>query len=985
MKKLFLFIAAVLTSFSMLANTIATVDFVSTTKDDSGTELATLAGNGTRLVGSGVAKLIASADGAALNASSNKYGYRCDGSRIFIVFKFEGTTDLTIKHNANSTGNRYMRLYSFSSDKALSAITSSDWSTKTQKPFSSTSTSTTWGGGQSSVVTEAQDKLSWSYSTKGCLTVTWEDLPAGYYMMDGTGSEAYIYSFTADIAPACTPIGVASTGIATSVTYNSASVPFTMDKTTGVSSLTIKVYNNSDDSEVASYTNITPATSGSQAVTGLNETTEYYYKITTVSAGGDYCDGVTTAKSTTFTTLAAPVANPTITGAVNEAGWGSVSDAITVTSGQTLSIEGAVITCGGKTLTATASDATAEYTYAFDSWSGVTNGQSITANITATANFTRTANSYAVNYTAPTNGTYTIKVGDADAVSTNTTAAYGQTVTLAATPSSGYKLNSWTVSKAGGTVPVTDNQFTMPAEAVTVSATFEAILYTVTYNVNGGGSVTPSSAEQASAGASVTLPTPTWSGYTFDGWYNAGTKIGDANASYTPTSDITLYAKWTDNTDGKVFSYVDGNYGDKFQAFDGSGFVSSDQTGKDKTFTHATTGVQFIVDDGAWDKKNNAISALAKFKGGTSKMSVVIPTGKIATVKIMYGAYGTGDNSKLTVNSAVQAAPATKFDDGHTNAQIFSDMTEVTLESQTGTLTLGIGSTSKNNYIGRVSAAITGYVVTYAKGTAVGATGDSFTETKTAGSNFTLSDADDVFTREGYIHAGWSTSADGSTKTYDFGGSYTTDAAITLYPYWAAISSITYNNASNGTYTIQVGDEEAVSESTTAVEGQTITLAVTSTDEGYRFNGWTVSKAVGTVPVNNNQFTMPAEAVTVSAAFVKVYTISFANGGGSGDAPEAIEPKAEGETFTVPANTFTAPDDKTFDKWNDGTNDYAPGATYTVGTANVTLTALWKDNGGGTALDNTADEAKAVKRIENGMLIIEKNGHVYNAMGQMIK
>ena len=48
---------------------------------------------------------------------------------------------------------------------------------------------------------------------------------------------------------------------------------------------------NSDDSKVATYSNITPATSGSQAATGLSESTTYYYTITTVSAGGDYCEG----------------------------------------------------------------------------------------------------------------------------------------------------------------------------------------------------------------------------------------------------------------------------------------------------------------------------------------------------------------------------------------------------------------------------------------------------------------------------------------------------------------------------------------------------------------------------------------------------------------------------------------------------------------------------------------------------------------------
>ena len=82
--------------------------------------------------------------------------------------------------------------------------------------------------------------------------------------------------------------------------------------------------------------------------------------------------------------------------------------------------------------------------------------------------------------------------------------------------------------------------------------------------------------------------------------------------------------------------------------------------------------------------------------------------------------------------------------------------------------------------------------------------------------------------------------------------------------------------------------------------------------------------------------------ITLDATWTQLYTISFANGGGSGDAPAAIADKAQGETFTVPANTFTAPEGKEFWKWNDGTSDYLPEATYTVGTANVTLTAVWR-------------------------------------------
>ena len=309
-----------------------------------------------------------------------------------------------------------------------------------------------------------------------------------------------------------------------------------------------------------------------------------------------------------------------------------------------------------------------------------------------------TIKTYDVTKGNHTNGDFTIATSPA---------AEGATVTLTATPSAGYDFTGWEILKTDGGSDVTASvslssataspaTFTMPAYGVTVNATFATARYTVTYNANGGTCATASE-KQATSGAAVTLPTPTFEGCTFDGWYNAGTKIGDAAASYTPTADITLYAKWTDNSEGKLFSYIDGNYGDKFQAFDGSGWVSGNGSNKNKTFEDAS-GAKFVVTKGAWDNKNNSISALAKFANGTSGMSVVIPEGKVATVKILYGSYNT--SRKLTVGGVAQAAPTAKFEDSHSNSTIASDMTEVTLNNQAGTLTLG--SSDGNIYIGRV-------------------------------------------------------------------------------------------------------------------------------------------------------------------------------------------------------------------------------------------------------------------------------------------
>lgn len=58
-----------------------------------------------------------------------------------------------------------------------------------------------------------------------------------------------------------------------------------------------------------------------------------------------------------------------------------------------------------------------------------------------------------------------------------TSAAEGATVTLTATPSTGYEFGSWSVTDASSNaISVTDNKFTMPASNVNVSATFTAKL-----------------------------------------------------------------------------------------------------------------------------------------------------------------------------------------------------------------------------------------------------------------------------------------------------------------------------------------------------------------------------------------------------------------------------------------------------------------------------------------------------------------------------
>jgi len=71
--------------------------------------------------------------------------------------------------------------------------------------------------------------------------------------------------------------------------------------------------------------------------------------------------------------------------------------------------------------------------------------------------------------------------------------------------------------------------------------------YTVTFNINGGTGTTPT-AQTVTSGSSITLPSGnglTKAGYTFDGWNTNANGMGqNYTNTYTPTGNITLYAKW---------------------------------------------------------------------------------------------------------------------------------------------------------------------------------------------------------------------------------------------------------------------------------------------------------------------------------------------------------------------------------------------------------------------------------------------------------
>ena len=164
------------------------------------------------------------------------------------------------------------------------------------------------------------------------------------------------------------------------------------------------------------------------------------------------------------------------------------------------------------------------------------------------------------------------------------------------------------------------------------------------------------------------------------------------------------------------------------------------------------------------------------------------------------------------------------------------------------------------------------YTISYNKGSTTHTGGNSISgsksnESKTCGVDFTLPSSA-IFTTTGYTQDGWATS-DGGSKDYNLGGSYTTNAAATFYPHWAANSHTLTWAFAGGDYDDENG--AAYTAGGTVNYGTSITYPEDEymSKTGYDFAGWSTDAT-----------TMPDENLTITATWTaKEYTITYKDGG----------------------------------------------------------------------------------------------------------
>jgi uncharacterized repeat protein (TIGR02543 family) len=97
----------------------------------------------------------------------------------------------------------------------------------------------------------------------------------------------------------------------------------------------------------------------------------------------------------------------------------------------------------------------------------------------------------------------------------------------------------------------------MPARDIKIYAMWDADLYTIHFETNGGNSI---SSIQGYFGDSIPLPNnPTRLGYTFQGWYRDSNYNNYFSLSSFPSMNMTLYAKWLVNQYTITFNTNGGN------------------------------------------------------------------------------------------------------------------------------------------------------------------------------------------------------------------------------------------------------------------------------------------------------------------------------------------------------------------------------------------------------------------------------------------
>ena len=449
----------------------------------------------------------------------------------------------------------------------------------------------------------------------------------------------------------------------------------------------------------------------------------------------------------------------------------------------------------------------------------------------------------------------------------------GTTVTLTAHPEAAYTFGSWTVYKddLSTEVTVTDNQFTMPACEVYVTATFNAKpTYAITCVADPVAGGTIVSDENAYEGKTVTISCEAASGYSLSSIII--TKTSDSSATgITPTvsgDDFTFTMPAYDVT--VTATFLSNTYEGSFALFSGA------LTEGDYILVYNNQAMNDTLNNSKY--KVTSVSAVNNIISDPSRAIVWHIAPSKTTGYWTISSAATNNYVSGTASSTNVAAVNDTTTSANTNWKVSGtyDFRCKANEGQSTARYLRNNNGVFGNYASSNGGALTLYKMTTLTERTItfngngGTYNDETTYTQKVYDGIAANLTANQFTKANAEFAGWALTADGDV-VYADQAEVTINDDLGLYAKWSTLYTLTVDNNIDG------GSVSIVGSITSAVEGTEITLSYSPTT-GHAFSAWNVYKTGDSetiVTVTDNKFNMPAYNVTVSATFVEAKTYSL--------------------------------------------------------------------------------------------------------------
>ena len=583
--------------------------------------------------------------------------------------------------------------------------------------------------------------------------------------------------------------------------------------------------------------------------------------------------------------------------------------------------------------------------YTFNGWFDANGNQVTSSTWTGTADLTLTASWTALNYNV------TLDANGGTVSSTSQTVTYDTTWTLPTPTKTGYTFNGWFTSDG---TRITDGTWNYTTDLALV-ASWSISKHVIT--LDGNGFTLDSSTVNVTYGEAYTLPTPTRTGYTFNGWFLAdGTKV--ENGTWAGTADITVIASWTPFTNTLTFN-PNGATMDTTSmtvTYDAA-FTLPTPTRAGYTLTgwFMPDGTQ--IESGTWTGLSN-LTLTARWTANTYNITFTDVVFNV-TVTYDYNYEGSTPTKVNLTNGQTLSYPTVPTRSGYAftgwftdsacttrytfSGDILADMTlyagwyemsttgyasyfvgSPTSYSSSSYYNVSNGSTTTPTYVYLIAKETGTHTIYYRSSSSSGINYGGYIEIDNLTTN-TMIKSNDVYYSTSYGGVSFECNENDiiliSIKRYSYSANVRMYfAGFTTPSSTASVPTSNYATGYNDTQTVTYD--------------ASFTLP-TPTRPHYTFGGWV--KADGT-PVTAGTWT-GADNVTLTAVWTpNTYNVTLATNGGTVDFSTVSV--VYGNKYTLPTPTRTG---YTFDGWY---SDAALTTPYVVGdtlSANTTVYAAWKE------------------------------------------